>query len=135
MDVLQKNNFRPLNILVALSKIFEKTLGNQLLVFFRNILSKFQRGFRKGLWYVNLLIAYCLSFGKMLATKIKHWSFANRATLSCQLKWSVLIAKLHAYDLVITSLNLLQDYLSNRKQTTKVDSFFSSWEDILVPRS
>ena len=34
------------------------------------------------------------------------------------------IAKLHPYDVVMSSLNLLQDYLLNRKQRTKVDSFF-----------
>ena len=45
-------------------------------------------------------------------------------------------AKLHAYGLDIESLNIVQDYLSNRKQRTKVDSFYSSWEAILsrVPR-
>ena len=43
----------------------------------------------------------------------------------------MLIAKLHAYGLDIDSLNILQDYLSNRKQRTKVDSFYSSWEAIL----
>ena len=43
----------------------------------------------------------------------------------------LLIAKLHAYGIDIDSLNMLQDYLSNRKQKTKVDSFHSSWEAIL----
>ena len=43
----------------------------------------------------------------------------------------LLIAELHAYSLNIYSLNLLQDYLSDRKQRTKVDFFYSSWEDIL----
>ena len=43
----------------------------------------------------------------------------------------MLIAKLHTYGLDIDSLNILQDYLSNRKQRTKVDSFYSSWEAIL----
>ena len=38
----------------------------------------------------------------------------------------LLIAKLHAYDLDIASLNLFQDFLSNCKQRTKEDSFFSS---------
>ena len=48
----------------------------------------------------------------------------------------LLIAKLHAYGLDVDSLNILQDYLSNRKQRTKVDSVYSSWEAILprVPR-
>ena len=43
----------------------------------------------------------------------------------------LLIAKLHAYGLDIDSLNILQDYLSNRKQSTKVDSSYSSWEAML----
>ena len=42
----------------------------------------------------------------------------------------LLIAKLNAYGLDIDSLNILQNYLSNRKQRTKVDSFYSSWEAI-----
>ena len=42
----------------------------------------------------------------------------------------LIIAKLLVYNLVMCSLNLLQDYLSNRKERTKVDSFFSSREDV-----
>ena len=51
-------------------------------------------------------------------------------TFDC-LSHDLLIAKLHAYGLDIDSLNRLQDYLSNRKQRTKVDSFYTSWEAIL----
>ena len=47
------------------------------------------------------------------------------------LSHDLLIAKLHAYGIDIDSLNILQDYLSNRKQRTKVDSFYSSWKAIL----
>ena len=47
------------------------------------------------------------------------------------LSHDLLIAKLHAYGIDIDSLNILQDYLSNRKQRTKVDTFYSSWEAIL----
>ena len=43
-----------------------------------------------------------------------------------------MIAKLHAYGLDLASLKILQDYLTNRKQRTKVDSFYSSWEKILL---
>ena len=42
-----------------------------------------------------------------------------------------MIAKLHAYGIDIDSLNIVQDYLSNRKQRAKEDSFYSSWEAIL----
>ena len=41
------------------------------------------------------------------------------------LSHDLLIAKLHAYGIDIDSLNILQDYLSNRNQRTKVDSFIA----------
>ena len=47
------------------------------------------------------------------------------------LSHDLLIAKLHAYGTDIDSLNILQDHLSNRKQRTKVDSFYSSCGAIL----
>ena len=42
-----------------------------------------------------------------------------------------LIAKLEAYGLDKTSLNLLGDYLSNRKQRPKIDFSFCDWWDII----
>ena len=47
------------------------------------------------------------------------------------LSHDLVIAKLHTYGLDLASLKNLQDYLTNRKQRTKVDSFYSSWEKIL----
>ena len=44
----KKGNFRPVNILPVLSKMFEKLMSKQLSTFFENILSKLQCGFRKG---------------------------------------------------------------------------------------
>ena len=46
------------------------------------------------------------------------------------------MAKLHVYGLDICYSNLLQDYLSNPKERTKVGSSFGCWVDILsgVPR-
>ena len=38
---------------------------------------------------------------------------------------------LEAYGLDKTSLHLLRDYLSNRKQRTKIGSSFSDWWDII----
>ena len=42
-----KTNYRPVSILSVFSKIFEKLLQKQLLLFFGNILSQFQWGFQK----------------------------------------------------------------------------------------
>ena len=46
------------------------------------------------------------------------------------LSHNLLIAKLHAYGINLSSLKPLQDYLSNRWQRTKVNSKFSSWKII-----
>ena len=43
----------------------------------------------------------------------------------------LLIAKLHAYGLSLPVLKMIQDYLMNRKQRTKVGSSYSSWEEIV----
>ena len=45
---ISKNNYRPVSILPAFLKIFERLLSRQSLEFFDNILSKIQCGFRKG---------------------------------------------------------------------------------------
>ena len=47
------------------------------------------------------------------------------------LSHDLLIANLYAYGLDIDWLNILQDYLSNRKQRRKVDSVYSFWGAIL----
>ena len=43
----------------------------------------------------------------------------------------LLLAKLNAYGFSLPALKLVQSYLSNRKQRTKINSEFSSWEEIL----
>ena len=127
-----KNNYRPVSILPVFSKIFERLLSRQLLEFFDNILSKFQCGFRKGYGTQHCLLLMLeiwkgatdnnKAFGALLTDLSKAFDCLSH---------DLLIAKLHAYGLDIDSLNILQDYLSNRKQRTKVDSFYSSWEAIL----
>ena len=47
------------------------------------------------------------------------------------LSHDLLIAKLNAYGFSIVALRLVPNCLSNRKQRTKINSDFSSWEKIL----
>ena len=44
----------------------------------------------------------------------------------------LLIAKLETYSLDKISLNVIFDYLNNRKQRTKIGCSFSSWYDIIT---
>ena len=61
------------------------------------------------------------AFGALMADLSKAFDFLSH---------DLFIAKLYAYGIDLSSLKLLQDYLSNRWQRTKVDSKFSSWEVI-----
>ena len=115
-----KNNYRPVSILPIFLKLFERLLSRQLSEFFDNILSKFQCGFRKG--YGN---QYCF----LLMLEIWKEATDNNKTFGALLtdhskafdclSHDLLIAKLHAYGIDIDSLNILQDYLSNRKHQQK----------------
>ena len=42
----------------------------------------------------------------------------------------ILIAKLHALNFDVNALNLIFDYLTERKQRVKINSSFSSYQDI-----
>ena len=44
---------------------------------------------------------------------------------------NLLIAKLNAYGFSMAALRLVQNYLSIRKQRTKINTEYSSWEEIL----
>ena len=120
-----KNNYRPVSILPILSKLFERLISKQFSEFFESILSKFQRGFRKG-------------YGAQLLMMLETWkevrdnkeAFGTLLTdiskaFDC-LSNDLLIAKLRAYGLDLASLEILRDYLTNIKQRTKVHSFYSS---------
>ena len=66
-----------------------------------------------------------LDSGGFIGTVLMDLPIAN----GC-LPQDLLIAKLEAYGLRNGSLNLLLDYLSFRKQRTKVGSAYSKWSNI-----
>ena len=115
-----------------MSKLFERLINKQLSEFFESVLSKFQCRFRKGYGAQHCLL--------MMLETWKEASDNNKAfgalltdlskAFDC-LSHDLLTAKLHAYNLDLASLKILRDYLTNRKQRAKVDSFYSSWEKIL----
>ena len=47
------------------------------------------------------------------------------------LSHELITAELNTYGFSLSALRLMQNYLTERKQRTKIDHAFSSWEDIL----
>ena len=127
-----KDNNRPVRILPALSKIFERTLFEQISVFFDKFLSDQQCGFRKGystqLCLLNLLEKWknCVDKGQAFGALLTDLPKA----FDC-LDHELRIAKLNAYGFNLPALRLIHDYLANRKQRTKIDDNYSSWSEIL----
>ena len=101
--------------------------------FFDNFLSKQQYGFRKGYSSTQqCLLALlekwkrCVGSGQMFGDLLTNLSKA----FDC-LDPELLIAKLNAYGLNLLTLNLVHDYLSNRKQRTKANRTYSFWLEIV----
>ena len=83
IDRLCKDNYRPVSILTALSKVFEMCHSNQLLFYFEELFSKFLSGFRKGYGCRSTLLRMIedwkssLDYGNNVGT-IAMWNKAGR---------------------------------------------------------
>ena len=127
-----KDNYRPVSILSNISKVYEKTIYEQLQNYFEIFFSKFQCGFRKGYnaqhCLINLIEKWKLSvdnggaFGALFTDLSKAFDCLSH---------ELLIAKLDAYGLDKKSLKLVHNYLTNRKQRVNINGSFSSWGEIL----
>ena len=112
-----KDNYRPVSILPVLTKLCERSMLKEISEFFENIFSKNQCGFRKGHSTQQCLLAM-LEKWKRSVDKGKAFDCLNH---------ELLVAKLNAYGFSLPALRLIHDYLSHRKQRTRVNSSYSKW--------
>ena len=127
-----KQYYRPISILKSISKVYERVMFKQIGDFMKNYFSKFQCGFRKGYNTQQCLIAL---IEKWKSAIDKRKSFGALLTdlskaFDC-LPHELLIAKLHGYVFNLAALRLVHNSLSNRKQRTKINGSYSSWEETL----
>ena len=127
-----KGNFRPVSIFPNISKIYERVTFKQMSEFFEPILSKYQCGFRKGFSAQHCLLAMLEKWKSAIDNKKTFDALLTdlSKTFDC-ISHDLLIAKLNAYGLSLPALRFVQSYLTKRKQKTKINSEFSSWEEIL----
>ena len=127
-----KENYQPASILPVISKIFEKLLCNQVTPFMDQFLSKYQCGFRKGFNAQHCLLAILEKWKKAVDTKKVFDTLLTDLSKAFDcLPHDLIIAKLNAYEFSLPALNLIQNYLANRKQRTKINDSYSPWSDIL----
>ena len=100
---------------------------NKYQIFFDNILSKYQYGFRRGFTTQHCLLAM-LEKWKRSVNKGKAFDtlLTDLSKDFDRFDHELQIVKLNACGFSLTALKLIYDYLSNRKQRTKINSSYSS---------
>ena len=131
-DKTDKTNYRPVSIFPNLSKVCEKLMHNQISLYFDSVFSKFQCGFRKGFNAQHCLLTMVEKWRKTLDEGGETGAVLTDLSKAFDcIDHNLLIAKLNAYRSEKRSLEFIHSYLTKRKQRTKVDSAFSSWEMLL----
>ena len=131
-DPFDVQNYRPVSILPIISKLFERTLEEQLSKHFENIFNPYLSAFRKGFSCQSVLLAIteewrkALDRGEYVAAILMDLSKA----FDC-LPPNLITEKLIAYGLSSNAVELINDYLSNRKQCVKIGNFCSTFLDII----
>lgn len=119
------DNYRPVSILPALSKILEKIMFEQMVEYLdeQEILSESQYGFRKNRSTDYAAIELVDRISQVLDNKKKAIAiFMDLSKAFDSLNHEILLKKLAYYGFVGNSISLLESYLSNRKQ-------FVSWNN------
>ena len=130
-DALNKMNYRPVSILIALSKVYEKAMSLQISDYFSNIFSALLSAFRKGYSCQSTLLNMIENFkcaldrGEYIACINMDISKAFDCLPHC-----LTICKLHAYGLSRNACTLIASYLYKRKQRVKIGSLKSDWKEI-----
>ena len=129
---LDKTNYRPVGLLPVASKIFEKIMQKQINDFIVSFLSPYFCGYRKGFNTQHALFTLAKNWRESLDNKgFCGAKLMNLSKAFDTLNHDLLIAKLHTYGFQHDALKLFHSYLSKQWHRTKVNTPFSSWEELI----
>ena len=134
-DKLSMNNYRPISLLPAISKILQKIILGQLdqhftthQLFFAN-----QYGFRKQRSTEHAVIELTDHILRNMDNNITPTSiFLDLSKAFDSLNHNILIQKLKHYGIKNKSLDLCKHYLKNRQQFTQLDTISSTPQNISI---
>ena len=131
LDSTDEINFRPVSFLPLLSNMFEKLMYDQRYEYAETFLNKLLCGFRKAHSTQHSLSRLLQKWQKELdLAGIVGTILMDLSKAYDCLPHDLVIAKLEAYGLDTNSLRFLFDYLSYRKQITKMVSAHSNWSEV-----
>lgn len=127
------NNFRPISIISAIAKVFERIVYNQLNNYLstNNLLTKYQSGFRQLHSTVTALLDatndWYMNIDQGLLTSVV---FLDLKKAFDTVDHTILLRKLELYGITGIALNWFKSYLVNRMQCCSVDGKLSSPRNI-----
>ena len=126
----KKRNYRPITVLSALSKAFERLLYAQMIGYADTILVPYLCGFRKGFNTQHALLRLMDTCKNSLDKKgvVGALLMDLSKAFDC-IDHELLIAKLSAYGFCNKALLMIYSYLTGRKQRVKVNGSFSTWRE------
>ena len=133
VDSSDVKNYRPISVLPVMSKVFERILQKQITEYIDKFMSPYLCGFRKGFSTQHALLALIENWKTSLDRKGYAGSILMDLSKAFDtLNHDLLLAKLHAYGFDKNALRMINSYLSDRWQRTKINTAFSSWSQLLL---
>ena len=121
-------NYRPVSLLPAMSKIFEKLMKSQINEYMAIKLSIFLCGFTKNMSPQNCLLFMVEKWKKFLDKNMKCGVLLTDLSKAFDcLVHDLFIAKLDAYGFDYLACKLIHSYLVGRMQRVRVNASFSDW--------
>ena len=130
-DALNKSNYRPVSVFIALSKIYEKAVGIEVTDHFNSIFSALLSAFRKRYSCQSTLLNMVENF-KCALDKGEYVACIRMDIIKAFdcLPHCLTICKLHAYGFSRDACKLIASYLYKRKQRFKIGEIKSDWKEM-----
>ena len=113
-----------------ISKIFKKGMHGKISDYFETIFSNFQCRFRQGyrLWIKTVCCPWEKTWKKIIDPRKKYSELLTDLSNAPDfLANDLLVTKLNSYGFSIVSLNLINDYSTQLKQSVKINNSAHGW--------
>ena len=130
---MRKQNYRPINLLPAISKVFERIIYNQLIDYLSSFLSLRLGGFRKGCSTEHFLLYFLQACEASLDKKeLAAAILMDLSKVFDVIDHELLIAKLAPYGFGWDALRFNKNHLIKRKQRVNINDSYSTYRDITI---